>query len=63
MAKENQNTPKLGSVTDVQTAFEHAVSKGATAVVAPVDEPWGQTISYVRDLNGFLVEICSAVSG
>jgi len=48
-------------VEDVRAAFDQAVSNGATVVTEPVDEPWGQTISYVRDLNGFLVEICSAV--
>lgn len=48
-------------VADVRAAFAHAIASGATAVTTPVDKPWGQTISYVRDLNGFLVEICSAV--
>jgi lactoylglutathione lyase len=48
-------------VDDVQAAFAQAIANGATAVLAPVGKPWGQTISYVRDLNGFLVEICSAV--
>jgi hypothetical protein len=27
--------------------------------VPPTVKPWGQTVSYVRDLDGFLVEICS----
>lgn len=48
-------------VGDVREAFARALESGATAVTDPVDKPWGQTISYVRDLNGFLVEICSAV--
>jgi hypothetical protein len=26
------------------------------------DMPWGQTTAYVRDLDGFLVEICTAVA-
>jgi hypothetical protein len=25
----------------------------------PKQKPWGQTVGYVHDLNGFLVEICS----
>ena len=49
-------------VGDVRAAFDQAVMNGATVVTEPVDKPWGQTISYVRDLNGFLVEICSAVN-
>jgi lactoylglutathione lyase len=24
-------------------------------------KPWGQKVSYVRDLNGCLVEVCSPV--
>ena len=48
-------------VDDVRAAFDKAVLNGATPVVEPVDKPWGQTISYVRDLNGFLVEFCTTV--
>jgi lactoylglutathione lyase len=50
-------------VEDVQAAYDGAVSKGATALVAPLQKPWGQTIAYVRDCNGFLVELCSEVCG
>ncbi len=48
---------------DVTAAYEKAVQQGATAVAAPKEKPWGQTVSYVRDLNGFLVELCTAVQG
>jgi lactoylglutathione lyase len=48
-------------VEDVKQAFARALGAGATPVVEPVDKPWGQTISYVRDLNGFLVELCTEV--
>jgi len=30
-------------------------------VQPPVAKPWGQVVSYVRDVNGFLVELCTAV--
>lgn len=46
---------------DVQRAYKHAVDNGATAVKEPERKPWGQEISYVRDLNGVLVEICSPI--
>ena len=46
---------------DVAGDFERAGSTGAEAVTPPTQKPWGQTVSYVRDLNGYLVEICSAV--
>jgi lactoylglutathione lyase len=45
---------------DVQSSFERATAAGAVAVVAPRLMPWGQTISRVRDINGFLVSIVTA---
>jgi lactoylglutathione lyase len=44
---------------DVAKAFAEAVGAGAVPVARPKQKPWGQTVGYVRDLNGFLVEICS----
>jgi catechol 2,3-dioxygenase-like lactoylglutathione lyase family enzyme len=44
---------------DVQATYDRAVAAGATSVVAPVVRPWGQTVAYVRDLDGVLVEIAS----
>ncbi len=44
---------------DVQAAFAVAVQAGAVPVAQPKQKPWGQTVGYVRDLDGFLVEICS----
>jgi lactoylglutathione lyase len=46
---------------DVQQSFDHAVKAGAVAVLEPTRRPWGQTVAYVRDRNGFLVEICDKV--
>jgi uncharacterized glyoxalase superfamily protein PhnB len=48
---------------DVAAAYEKAVKTGAAAVAPPKEKPWGQTVAYVRDLNGFLVELCTAVPG
>ena len=45
--------------TDVPSAFKKAVAAGAAAVSEPKTKPWGQVVSYVRDCNGFLVELCS----
>ena len=51
---------ELGLVTDeVEAAFAKAVEAGAIAVKKPERKPWGQLVGYVRDNNGFLVEICS----
>ena len=46
---------------DVQAAFDTAVAKGAHALSNPEQKPWGQTVAYVRDLNGFLVELASPI--
>ena len=51
---------EIGLVTDdVEGAFKKAVAAGAEPVVKPMQKPWGQTVSYVRDIDCFLVEICS----
>ena len=51
---------EIGFVTkDVSGAFANAVSAGAVVVAEPKVKPWGQTVAYVRDLDGILVEIAS----
>jgi hypothetical protein len=35
------------------------VAAGALPAAEPVRKPWGQTVAYVRDLDGFLVELCT----
>ncbi|BCL72970.1 lactoylglutathione lyase [Vibrio nigripulchritudo] len=48
---------------DVAGSLQKALDAGAE-LVQPVEEmPWGQTTSYVHDIDGFLIEICSPVSG
>jgi lactoylglutathione lyase len=46
---------------DVQAAFDKAVAAGAQPVSKPEQKPWGQIVAYVRDNNGFLVELCTPV--
>jgi len=46
---------------DVAVAFKRAVAAGAEPIVDPKLKPWGQTVSFVRDQNGVLVEIASPV--
>ncbi len=54
---------EIGFVTDdVENAFKTAMANGATSVKAPEAKPWGQVVSYVKDNNGFLIEICSPMS-
>ena len=44
---------------DVSALFQKALKAGATAVSEPATKPWGQTVAYVRDNSGFLVELCT----
>jgi lactoylglutathione lyase len=46
---------------DVGAAYARAIAAGAQPVQDPEDMPWGQTTAYVRDRDGFLVEICSPI--
>lgn len=53
---------ELGFITDnVGELVQKATSLGAILVTEPKQKPWGQIVAYVRDLNGFLIEICTAV--
>ena len=44
---------------EVDTAFKDVVSKGATPVLEPTTEPWGQRTCYIADPEGNLIEIGS----
>lgn len=47
---------------NVAAGIAQAVSHGAKLVQGAIDMPWGQTVGYVSDNNGFLVEICTKVT-
>lgn len=49
--------------SEVEAAYERAIAAGCSAVAGPAAKPWGQIVSYVRDLNGCLVEIASPITG
>lgn len=63
MSLQNKLTAfEIGLVTtDVTASFKKALAAGAVSISEPKTKPWGQTVAYVRDLNGFLVEICSPI--
>ena len=44
---------------EVDDAFKSAISKGATSVLEPTTEPWGQRTCYIADPEGNLIEIGS----
>ena len=45
--------------TEVDAAFELAVSAGCTGLADPEDKPQGQRVGYVRDPFGTLVELAT----
>jgi lactoylglutathione lyase len=47
--------------SDVPAAVKKAVSAGAILIQEPKEMPWGQTIAYVADNDGVLVEICTSM--
>ncbi len=51
---------EIGFTTEnVAETIENAVSAGGTLVQEAKSKPWGQIVGYIRDLDGFLVEICT----
>jgi len=54
---------EVGLITDdVGELVQKATSFGAILVTEPTKKPWGQIVAYVRDLDGFLIEICTEVT-
>src|ERR1044072_3524026 len=51
---------EIGFTTDdVEGLYEKAIKAGATSEAKAEYKPQGQTVAYVRDPDGFLVEICT----
>ena len=46
---------------DVDALHARAIGAGAVPVSPPSIKPWGQTVAYVRDRSGYLVELCTPV--
>lgn len=61
-----QNSPfgvEIGITTDdVESAVKQAIDFGASLFEDVATKPWGQKVAYVRDINGFLVEICTPIA-
>lgn len=51
---------ELAIVTSrVTETFKKAIDAGAMSVAEPVEKPWGQTVAYLRDPDGYLLELCT----
>ncbi len=44
---------------DVQAGYDRALAAGAIAVAPPTTKAWGQTVAFVRDKDGIVVELCT----
>jgi catechol 2,3-dioxygenase-like lactoylglutathione lyase family enzyme len=44
---------------DVPALFARAVKAGVTVLSEPATKPWGQTVAYLKDKDGHIVELCT----
>lgn len=44
---------------DVERLYQRALAAGARDMRAPAVKPWGATVAYVRDADGYMISICS----
>ena len=60
--KTVQQSIELGFVTeDVAHVYEQIKNAGYQTVLPPTEKPWGQTVAYVLDPDGHLIELCSPI--
>ena len=53
------NTELAFITDDVPGAFNRAIAAGAVAITAPYTVPWGQTVAYVRSVEGTIIGFCT----
>jgi len=46
---------------NIEEDFTKAINAGALEYESIKEKPWGQKVGYLRDLNGFLIEICTPI--
>ena len=46
---------------NIETDFQTAINNGAIEFESIKEKPWGQKVGYLRDNNGFLIEICTPI--
>ncbi len=46
---------------NIEEDFQQAINYGATEFEPIKEKPWGQKVGYLRDNNGFLIEICTPI--
>lgn len=46
---------------NIEEDFQNAINAGAIEFEPIAEKPWGQKVGYLRDNNGFLIEVCTPV--
>ena len=49
------------TTANVEKVMERAIENGAELMETAVTKPWGQQVGYLRDVNGFIIEICTPI--
>ncbi|TDO23877.1 VOC family protein [Pedobacter duraquae] len=50
------------ATSDVEGVIKTALEAGASLAAEPKTKPWGQVVAYLKDLDGFLIEICTPMA-
>lgn len=59
---EEPNGIEMAFTTEnIETDFKNALAAGAVEYESITQKPWGQKVGYLRDINGFLIEICTPI--
>ncbi len=51
------------TTSEVDELMNQAIAHGAVLLEPSVLKPWGQKVGYLRDINGFILEICTPIKG
>lgn len=46
----------------IDEVFAKAIEGGGVSVATPSQKPWGQTVGYLKDINGYLIELCTPMA-
>ena len=46
---------------NIEEDFDKALKAGAIEYEKIQQKPWGQKVGYLRDINGFLIEVCTPI--
>lgn len=59
---EKPNGIEMAFTTEnIEDDFNKAINAGAIEYEPIIEKPWGQKVGYLRDINGFLIEVCTPI--